>query len=252
MDVRGASHQPGYDAGHGLLHVAGTGARQGIGRPNGPVLLWRGPVRDGDGNACRFEATLPGVICDSILNRHPTPAVRLNPEVPAELERIINKALEKDRNLRYQSAAEMRADLQRLKRDADSSRQVPTHRRDAAVAPAATQFAHTTTSSAVVAAAKQHKWGMAGGGNCRLDHSRCSGYRRLFRLSPACGHALPRISRSLRSRIAESPLRRRSRQTGNICSAPWTTMAGRACGCATSRQTATRRSLRPQKLFIRP
>ena len=55
----------------------------------------------------------------SILNRAPVPPVRLNPDVPAELERIIDKCLEKDRNLRYQHASDIRTDLQRLKRDTD-------------------------------------------------------------------------------------------------------------------------------------
>jgi serine/threonine protein kinase len=73
-----------------------------------------------------FRGESSGVIFDAILNRAPLAPVRLNGEVPPELEHIINKALEKDRNLRYQHAADIRADLQRLKRDTDSGRSTGT------------------------------------------------------------------------------------------------------------------------------
>jgi tetratricopeptide (TPR) repeat protein len=69
-----------------------------------------------------FRGESTGAIFDSILNTAPVPPVRLNPDVPADLERIIDKCLEKDRNLRYQHASDIRTDLQRLRRDSDSGR----------------------------------------------------------------------------------------------------------------------------------
>jgi eukaryotic-like serine/threonine-protein kinase len=69
-----------------------------------------------------FRGDTSALIFESILNRAPVSPVRLNPDLPAKLEDIINRALEKDRDLRYQSAAEMRSELKRLKRDTDSGR----------------------------------------------------------------------------------------------------------------------------------
>ena len=69
-----------------------------------------------------FRGETSGVIAEAILNRAPVAPLRLNPDLPPKLEEIINKALEKDRKLRYQNAVDMRADLQRLKRDSDSGR----------------------------------------------------------------------------------------------------------------------------------
>jgi len=72
--------------------------------------------------ALPFRGDTSGVIFDAILNREPVTPVRLNPDLPAKLEEIINRALEKDRNLRYQHASDLRAELQRLKRDSSSGR----------------------------------------------------------------------------------------------------------------------------------
>src|ERR1700691_1627314 len=69
-----------------------------------------------------FRGESSAVVFESIMNRVPVPPVRLNPDLPPELERIIRKSLEKDREMRYQSAADLRSDLKRLKRELDSAR----------------------------------------------------------------------------------------------------------------------------------
>ncbi len=111
-----------------------------------------------------FRGDTSGIIFEAVLNRAPASPTRLNPDVPPELERIIKRALEKDRDLRYQHASEMRAELQRLKRDTDSSRHSAVVSAEPAAAapttPSASQPAHTSSGSAVVAAAREHKFGI--------------------------------------------------------------------------------------------
>jgi eukaryotic-like serine/threonine-protein kinase len=120
-----------------------------------------------------FHGESSGVIFHEILDRVPVAPIRLNPSLPPKLEDIINRALEKDRNLRYQHASDMRAELQRLKRDTDSGRSgavtadaagessASTARGSAhaAAATAQSSAASTGSSSAVVAAVKEHRWG---------------------------------------------------------------------------------------------
>ena len=82
-----------------------------------------------------FSGATSAAVFDSILNKAPVAPVRLNPELPAELERIINKSLEKDRKLRYQTASDLQSDLQRMKRDSESSRTAAVSAAVASAAP---------------------------------------------------------------------------------------------------------------------
>lgn len=96
-----------------------------------------------------FRGESSGAIFDAILNRAPVAPVRLNPDLPPRLEEIVNKALEKDRNLRYQHASDIRADLQRLARDSSSSRVPSLQSSDyESASPAATQASSGKISSA--------------------------------------------------------------------------------------------------------
>src|SRR5271163_2645309 len=87
-----------------------------------------------------FRGETTGVVFDAILNREPTPPTRINPDVPPKLEQMLQKMLEKDREMRYQGAAEIRADLKRLRRETESSGRVsdsaPVHISGSAAVPA--------------------------------------------------------------------------------------------------------------------
>ena len=85
--------------------------------------------------ALPYRGETSGVIFEAILNRAPVPPVRLNPSLPAKFEDIINRALEKDRDLRYQHASEMKSELMRLKRDTDSGRAAVVHSEEASAPP---------------------------------------------------------------------------------------------------------------------
>ncbi len=132
-----------------------------------------------------FRGDSSALVTDAILHRAPAAAVRLNPDIPPKLEDIINRALEKDRTLRYQNAADMRAELRRLKRDTSSTSGVPsgsqavpaasaTMQSSAAVPAAASgsgiaassvtqSSAVHSSGSSVVVVAKQHKLGLSAG-----------------------------------------------------------------------------------------
>ena len=98
-----------------------------------------------------FRGDSSATIFEAILNRVPVPPIRLNPGLPLELERIISKALEKDRNLRYQHVSELRSDLQRLKRDMDTGR-------TGAVASSPAQATQRVAEQVAAGSARKNPW----------------------------------------------------------------------------------------------
>ena len=109
-----------------------------------------------------FPGNTSAVIFNAILERDPIPPVQLNPQLPPRLQELIDKLLEKDRDLRYQSAADLRGDLRRLKRDTESGRKIAQPVSDASatvVVPASSSSRPPSSGSAVVTAARQNKVG---------------------------------------------------------------------------------------------
>ena len=137
-------------------------------------------------SALPFPGATTGIIFDGILNKTPAPASTLNPVIPGELNRIVDKALEKDRDLRYQSARDLRADLARLRRDSGSARSQSARARSCA-----------RTVSLAATRTRRRCGRSRRGGAC---------HRRLLRLAEACardvGHAADAEPRDVRGRPA--------------------------------------------------
>jgi len=138
-----------------------------------------------------FRGDTSAVIFDSILNRAVLPALRLNPELPARLDEILGKALEKDRELRYQHASEIRSDLKRLQRDSGSGRTAAVPVADASAltqtpqpqsgtgtpqAASSASSALPSSGSVLTVAARQHKFGLVAGTSVALLLLAAAGY----------------------------------------------------------------------------
>ena len=118
----GAPDEPGLDARHGGLHVARAGAGRRAGREDRSLLARRASLYEMATGRLPFVGRTSAEIYDGILNGSPAPPSSVTSAVPPDLDRIILKALEKDRGLRYQHASDLKADLRRLMRDSMSGK----------------------------------------------------------------------------------------------------------------------------------
>jgi serine/threonine protein kinase len=150
-----------------------------------------------------FRGDSTAEIFDAILNRAPVAPVRLNPNLPAELERIIDKALEKDRTLRYQHASEIGADLRRLKRDTETARIAVAGSKAAAAAEPEAEF---SSAERVTAHIRQGRSGGGSGAPCRGRG------RALFALAPGGSGDKGRAAHRKRRRVVDG-LRQQDRRS---------------------------------------
>jgi eukaryotic-like serine/threonine-protein kinase len=159
--------------------------------------------------ALPFRGDTSGIIFEAVLNRAPVPPIRLNLDLPPELERIINRALEKDRELRFQHASDMRAELQRVKRDTDSSRHVAVVGSGETSAASATVPVAQSGSSSSVALPEQpprrgRGLGIAVVGLVLLALAASGGYWALHRTTPIPfqNFAITQVTNSSRAVVA--------------------------------------------------
>ena len=110
-----------------------------------------------------FTDQSAAIVHDAIVYKAPVPLHELNCNLTPKLEGIVNKCMEKDRNVRYQHASDIRTDLQSVKRDLDSNRQLPAVQPELATVPEALTASHPASTSALWSLAKQHKWGIMAG-----------------------------------------------------------------------------------------
>ena len=206
--------------------------------------------------ALPFRGETSAAIFNSILNKLPLPTIRINPDVPIDLERTIVKALEKDRSLRYQHAADIRTDLQRLKRDSGSVHSgIATPTRRGWVQRPSDRLPVTATPASrchnrVAARQLLRSPANTNGARHRCDDSaRAPGCGRIWHLFAFCAVAARPDLRTFPSR--RSPIQVRLRwqrflQTANTFSASWMTTGCKVCGYATCPRTVI------PKLFGRP